>query len=127
MRAWLLPLVVDPTAQAFEGVRATTPVSWLAVVAEPGFALGATVQFVPFQRSTRVCLAKLLVMVVPTAQASVAEVAVTADRKVVPPPGSPVCSTVQLVPFQCSIRVWVVLLCEVRPTAHTLPADTAAT
>src|SRR6476469_5508685 len=63
----------------------------------------------------------------PTAQMSVAEVAVTADRLVVPPPGSPVCPTVQLVPFQCSIRVWVVLLCEVRPTAHTLPADTAAT
>ena len=60
----------------------------------------------------------------PTAQTSVAEVAVTADRLAVPPPGAPVCWTVQLLPSQCSIRVCAPLML---PTAQTLAGDTAAT
>src|SRR5947208_956977 len=56
MRARELPSVVEPTAQALLVVRATTPVSWLEAVLEPGFAPGTTVHLVPFQCSVRVCL-----------------------------------------------------------------------
>src|SRR6266581_4210023 len=81
IRAWELPSVVEPTAQALLEVRAATPVSWLAAVLEPGFAPGITVQLVPFQRSIRVCLTKLPLVVVPTAQASAGEVAVIPARE----------------------------------------------
>ena len=63
----------------------------------------------------------------PTAQALLAEVAVTPLRRVLFPPCAGGLGTcVHLVPFQCRMRDWAALLME-KPTAQALLAEVAPT
>jgi hypothetical protein len=61
----------------------------------------------------------------PTAQALLAEVAVTPDRED-PAPGPSLVTRVQAAPFQCMIMVWDELLPS-SPTAQALQGDSTAT
>ena len=90
--------------------------------AVPGLGLGTWAQRVPFQRSVRVLLL-LPAVRFPTAQASVAERALTASSSAYFWPGT--VTGVQRVPFQCSA-------CEVQlqplsPTAQASVRETALT
>ena len=88
-----------------------------------GLGLGIRVHVVPFQRRIRVLPGPLLGRVMPTAQALLAEVAVTPERLAGPGLGLGTC--VQVVPFHRSISVLVPVL--EKPTAQALLADVAAT
>src|SRR6266700_1192408 len=68
-----------------------------------------------------------VVLNLPTAQALLVEVAVTPDRRLLFPPGAGGLGTcIHVVPFQCRMRAWAVLLIE-KPTAQALLAEVAAT
>jgi hypothetical protein len=77
-------------------------------------------QVVPFHRRIRVLL-QLLVH--PTAQALVAEVAATPNRSL-PPTGFGLGTCAHAVPFHRSMSVWAPPML---PTAHAFAAETAAT
>src|SRR5438309_143762 len=80
-------------------------------------------QLPPFQ-----CSASVFGVAPPTLQTSLAEIAETDDRAELLAPGLLLATTLQVLPFQCSVRGWgkepVVWL---EPTAHTSPAAVAAT
>ena len=87
--------------------------------------LGVCTQFAPFQRKIKVLPAVPLEKA-PTAQALLAEVAVTASS-LLSVPGAGLATWDHFVPFQRRIRVrWDTEL-EASPTAQALVADTAST
>src|SRR5579864_6640730 len=62
----------------------------------------------------------------PTAQTSLAEVAATPTRMLLPEPGLGLLTMLQEVPFQCSMVVWLLpLLLRLVPTAQTLLSEIA--
>src|SRR5438105_5849692 len=80
-------------------------------------------QRAPFQCSTRVFMTNELFCENPTAHASVEDAADTAlSAEEADPEGIGLATTLQLVPFQCSVRP-----AELRPTAHTSLEETADT
>jgi len=78
---------------------------------------------VPFQCRIKLVAGELLVETAPTAQASRPDVTATALRETLPL-GLGLGTGFQLVPFQCRIRLWPLL---VLPAAHALLAEVAAT
>jgi len=118
-------LQLYPTAQALlEEVAATSA----RVLPVPGLGLATRDQVLPFQWAISVCkLAQpVVVHVLPTAQASLEEVAATPERGSLEP-GSGLATRDHVVPFQCSIsgtQVPVVVL-QADPTAQALPAEEA--
>src|SRR5215472_7868329 len=95
----------------------------------PGLGLATTLQLVPFQCSASVCPVPAALRKRPTAHTSVAETAAAAARLLNPVLALGLATALQLVPFQCSIRVCVAPLALGRksPTAQTSPAETAVT
>ena len=106
----------EPTAHALEAEE--MPIPARLPVAPP---LGTRFQLVPFQ--CRIRLWPLVVL--PTAHASVAEVAATALSSPLGRPELRVCF--QLVPFQCAISGLGLRSLPVEPTAQALSAEVAAT
>src|SRR5215472_16883254 len=94
IKVWFpAPPPVYPTAHTLVAEIARTLVSALSGV--PGFGLGSTVQEEPFQCSVRVCLPPLLVMSLPTAQASHADSTATPTSSLLVAPGLGGCVPVQ--------------------------------
>src|SRR5215471_9654486 len=104
----------NPTAQASRAEVAVTLTSRAAA------GLGTRAQDEPFQRSIRLASRSPLSTMVPTAQALVAERAVTPSRLPMLRAGAG--TRVHAVPFQCSIRAPVL-----PPTAQALASEVAAT
>jgi hypothetical protein len=120
------PAVVKkkPTAQMSLAETTATEFNWFVEV--PGLGLETTLQLVPFQCRVSVCKTPLLELsAYPTAQMSLAEATATEFNWFLNVPGLGLETTLQLVPFQCSISVWLSLLAY--PTAQTSLAETAAT
>src|SRR5579884_3784105 len=96
-------LAVKPTAQtSFEETAATLRNSLLI---EPGLGLVTTLHFVPFQCSVNVCVTPAVLTWNPTAHTSLLETALTAYRVLSIVPGLGLVTTLQPVPFQCSVTV----------------------
>ncbi len=113
--------VVWPTAQASLGELADTPSRFPV-----GEWAAAFRQVVPFQ--CRMTPWRGLVMVPPTAQALLAEVAVTALRSMSAPTKAGTGTTFQDLPSQCSIRALKSLVpLPVQPTAQASLGETTAT
>src|SRR5262249_58865034 len=87
--------------------RTSAPFSPLSV---PGLGLATTLQLVPFQCSISVCPVPAALRNRPTAHTSLAETAAAAARLLKPVLALALATTLQLVPFQCSISVCVALL-----------------
>jgi DNA-binding CsgD family transcriptional regulator len=112
----------SPTAQAFPADVAASPVTFTSVNGPAGLGLAARVHFRPFQCSIKVVPPS----VSPTAQASRAEVAVTAFS-LLPPAGAGLGTLAHFLPFQCTISVVGVPPLKYDPTAQALVAETTAT
>src|SRR5215471_9968726 len=125
MVGWPMAVVVAPTAQASLAEVAAAPSRVISVTGPDGLGLTACTHFVPFQRRIRV-LPAVPVNELPTAQALLAEVAVTASSRL-PVPGAGLATWDHFVPFQRRTSVLLELESRASPTAQALVADTAST
>src|ERR1051326_9392174 len=97
-----------------------------ALRCDPTFGLGIMLHRVPSQCSMRVRCMLLLLVEVPTAQPSPVEMGVTLLRKLLFDPTFGLGTTLQCLPFQCSISVWITPLLPTNfPTDQMSFAETA--
>src|SRR5712691_9730197 len=89
----------------------------------PCNGLVTTLQLDPFQCSmsgAKVAEGPTPLVSSPTAQTLFAEMATTPFSVLLASPGPELLTTLQVLPFQCSIRVWILLVLAAEPTAQTL-------
>src|SRR5437870_4369839 len=107
---WLVPLRLGeyPTAQM--SLRSEARRAGSAWSPDPRFGLVMMLQLVPFQCSISVWLVRLRWGEYPTAEMSLAVTAIAPASSLSPDPRFGLVMMLQLVPFQCSISVWLVPL-----------------